>query len=306
MSDLLPLIAAALNDKVAEDALKEINDLKQQLKIATSVEILKYNEEDDTVMPTVQASGQFQDGNYAHNPNLWQVELLPSSTLTTCRLADLGKCRVCVGGGFPVAKLDTENFNSLCSGWLDPGEHHDTETSKAVSFCIGGTWLKIVVHGWPRTAWEAVIQEDNLDARDMASFLVETIATEFPDATVTFVYISLLVSNISGALLRLLPPSRTREVEEELDARNTEDNVAYSRLSGHVTMTIRNLGNVEGSALFIPKVNDVMAVLARLGIHGLTEEDIDPELAEEIQTVIERVERSGAAAGQARVDDVFF
>ena len=40
MSDLLPLVAAVLGDQAAVDALEEIQQLQQALKLARAVEIL--------------------------------------------------------------------------------------------------------------------------------------------------------------------------------------------------------------------------------------------------------------------------
>jgi hypothetical protein len=83
MSDLLPLVAAVLGDQAAVDALEEIQQLQQALKLARAVEILhcapprreeqqqqqqadnshrNSNNANQQEQVVVYASGQFQNG----------------------------------------------------------------------------------------------------------------------------------------------------------------------------------------------------------------------------------------------------
>lgn len=101
--DLLPLVAAALNDRVAAETHEELTQLKRELKIARAVEILHasgappVDGSDDNVV--VYATGQFDEGNYApEDPNFYGV---PFENKVACRLSDLRNCRICVGGRLP-------------------------------------------------------------------------------------------------------------------------------------------------------------------------------------------------------------
>jgi len=303
MSDLLPLVLAAVNDKAAADAQEEISELRKQLQVSRSVEIIRAaardddddagDEDDDEVV--VYASAQFQDGKYARNPNLWQVDLKTNEE-ATCRLADLRRCRLCVGGGFPLESLD-DNFGNRedYEAFFDPDEESDTDNSKAVSFCIHSLWLTLVVHGWPRAEWEAVIEADDLARDSIIEFLVETVAVNYPEATLEFKDVSFVVRSIPAALKRLLPLKRKKEVETERDERNTEGNEAYSDLMEFSAITMRNRGNSDGSALFIPQLNEVMTILRRLGVY---EHNDDNE--EFIINVIATYER----VGRSRIEEV--
>jgi len=267
MSDLLPLVVAALNDKVAAESQEELTKLRKGLELSQSIEIIRAanngKDEDEDENTIVYASTQFQDGEYAYNPNLWQVNLEPCGS-TTCRLTNLRNCQICVGGGFPIASLDDEMPNSPpCDGFLDPDLVNDGDNSKAVSFCFSpnSLWLIIVIHGWPREDWEQIIQANTLAPEDSIRFLVETLAPKYPEASVEFKSVSFVVPTIHGALKRLLPPKRKELARADRDSK--ED---YSSLVYNVTMTMRNQGNQNSSALFIPQMNEVIESLEELGI----------------------------------------
>jgi hypothetical protein len=103
------------------------------------------------------------------------------------------------------------------------------------------------------------------------------------------------VRSIPAALKRLLPLKRKKEVETERDERNTEGNEAYSDLMEFSAITMRNRGNSDGSALFIPQLNEVMTILRRLGVY---EHNDDNE--EFIINVIATYER----VGRSRIEEV--
>lgn len=228
ISDLLPLVAAALNDRAAADAARELAIAKEERDIAQKerdashrIEILRNNEDDEADEDgeiVVYASAKFEDGRYEYrNPNLWTV-VLQQSNHNACRLADIRDCHICVGGGFPVANLE-ENDHSF-QGWID-GELGDSVEIK-IHFSPYSTWLSFAIHGWPREEWEAVIQENDLDPDNIVGFLVEDVAAQYPNATVEFREISFVSGKIGGALKRLLTSRRKAEVREERDRRSSQ------------------------------------------------------------------------------------
>jgi len=305
MSDLLPLVLAAVNDKAAADAQEEIAELRKQLDVSRSVEIIRAadarddddagDEDDDEVV--VYASAQFQDGKYApRNPHyLWQV-YLKTNQEATCRLADLRRCRLCVGGGFPLASLDDDfGHREDYEAFIDPDEESDTDNSKTVSFRINSLWVVLVVHGWPRAEWEAVIEADDLAPNSVIEFLVETVALNHPEATIEFKYALFVVRTIPAVLKRLLPLKRKKEVEAERNAAllvcDSDEFRAYTDLAHFVQRTMRDRGNSDGSALFYPQCKEVMDILMRFGVYEHT--DDNEEFIINVIATYERVGRGG-------------
>ena len=99
MSDLLPLVAAALQDNVAVEATKEITALRKEREDAHRVEVLRAKnngadeDEDDPVV--VYASAPFESGEYGHNTNLWHMDLQNADgDGATCKLTDLRDCHI--------------------------------------------------------------------------------------------------------------------------------------------------------------------------------------------------------------------
>ena len=290
MSDLLPLVVAALNDNIAVQAQEEITKLREELDLSQSVEIVRAADDEDEPV-VVYASGLFQKGEYdASNPNLWQVDLESNEKTPRCRLADLRDCIICVGGGFQLESLDDELRNRAgYEGFFDADEC-DGDNAKAVSFCFcpNTLWLTVLVHGWPREEWEAVVEGDRIDPEEVISFLVETVASRHPETTVEFKDISFTVKSINRALARLLPPRRKEEVRAERDGRETEESQAYSDLFSFVGKTMRNLGNRSGMALFLRQMEEIMALLSDLDI-----QDRNDDNEEAIITLVTGFERLG-------------
>mmetsp|Transcript_9796 Transcript_9796/g.19885 ORF Transcript_9796/g.19885 Transcript_9796/m.19885 type:complete len:334 (-) Transcript_9796:1714-2715(-) len=234
ISDLLPLVAAALNDQAAADAAKELAVAREERDTSHKVEVLRAindgddeNEDGETI---VYGSALFEDGQYASNTNLWNVTLEQNSN-NICRLADLRDCHICVGGGFPMATLDdTDSSNPFFEGWINGEDRRQGISGDAceVSFCFcpHTIWLVILIHGWPREAWEAVIQEDDYDQDDqhVVLFLVENVAEQYPDATVEFKKVTFAIRSIHGALKRLLSSKRKEVVRADRDRRMAERN----------------------------------------------------------------------------------
>ena len=246
-SDLLPLVATVLNDKVAADAHDEINSLRRRNALLSSVNIIQQRSnssnvdninddgDDDAHDDGVAiASAQFQNGWFDDNYNWWRVEF-NSSPPFSCRLADLKSCYVNVGGGFPVA--DFGNPNNFEGRWdfsrsavTSTIKKYDGDNTKLASFFMGNGvrfWLSAVVHGWPREDWKnAMIELDDYlehdaidDSHTNVDYLVEVVADKFPDATIEFVEVAFEISSMRGAFRKLIPDRRMLEVVAEQDER---------------------------------------------------------------------------------------
>ena len=282
ISDLLPLVAAALNDKAAADASEELDIAREERDRSHRVEVIRSRangeDEDEDGETVVYGCGLFEDGQYARNTNLWNIKLDKSSD-NTCHLVDLRDCHICVGGGFPVASLDdTLPNNTTFEGWVDGDEIDEGElTSDAckVSFCFcpHSTWLTCLIHGWPREEWEEAILVDDLDLDEIIPFLVEDVAAQYPDATIEFEKVTFTASSIHGALKRLLSSKRKVEVRADRDRRIAERNPEGDALYEFVSRTMRERGNQASRALFVPQLYSILGFLGATGINRLGEND---------------------------------
>lgn len=284
MSDLLPLVAQVLRDRVLNETEQELRALKTS--VSRSVEVIRAlpeTEEEDSEI-VLYASAQFQDGKYGYNPVFWQVNFVEHTgnvdqePIQRCLLRDLRSIRVCVGGGFPMVSLDNHQPNRPgFEGFLDHDEV-DGATTKAASFCFSpnATWFGIVIHGWPRQAWESVVESGAPDPESLIDFLVDNVAVTYPDATVEFKDILLHKRLVFAAIKRLIPPSLLAQARAERNARNDDaDIAAYTDLMSHVATTMRNGGNDNGLDEFLVQVNEVMDILTRLGIRALNNDTRD-------------------------------
>jgi hypothetical protein len=114
ISDLLPLVIAALRDKSLTDARDELDGIQKRADAATKVEIIRaihngaagihIHQKGDGDM-VVYASGQFEDWEYFPPPAYWSVRLSSKGT-KACKVSDLKDCYICVGGGFPYLTLN--------------------------------------------------------------------------------------------------------------------------------------------------------------------------------------------------------
>lgn len=273
MSDLLPLVTEVLRDRAALDAQEELRALQLQLQTARAVEVIGVRQDDGAFV--VYASGQFTEGKYDHNPNLFQVDL---QTMAPCRLADLRTCRICVGGGFPLESLDDQEANRApLDGFfptLTPDESRNH--AKPVQFCFSpnATWLSIVVHDWPLDLFRLTVQDNVVDAEDVIDFLVETVAVRHPEATVEFVDFTMPNTHIPAAVQRLLPPARLTEVQAERAERLAdEDRENGDALLRFVARAMRDAGNINPEALFMPQVEEILENLERLDIFHVDDEN---------------------------------
>lgn len=200
MSDLLPLIAATLKDKVAVDAQNEIEKLRNQIKLLSAVEIIHAIESEDNNQVVVYASGSFVDGEPDDDENLWEVNLEPG---VTCRVSDLRECQLCVGGGFPSVTFNDQGPNGEggCEGWFEG------ETNMAsLCFFPHSTWVEVAITGLPEGH-----MHEHFHTEDFITYLVDTVAVAYPDTKIEFRSVAFVSGYIHGALKRLLPPQRRDE-----------------------------------------------------------------------------------------------
>jgi hypothetical protein len=281
ISDLLPLVAVTLNDQAAADAAKELATALKERDTAHRVEVLRARDnggdEDENEDTIVYASALFEDGYYLpQNTNLWRIDLRQDDQFM-CRLADLRDCHVCVGGGFPVASLDDQLPHTAgFQVFIDGNESSDDEGDELkVSFCFSPhcIWLSVLIQGWPREEWEVVIQEDNLGPDDVMSFLVDGVATRYPDAIVKFRDMCFVTGSIHGALKRLLPPKRVEEVRAEREKNRSKKDPDYEAFCEFVARTMRERGNdaSRGRALFMPQLYSVLGFLGAMKVNRLGE-----------------------------------
>jgi hypothetical protein len=203
MSDLAPFVASLLYDRVLTETKEENDSLSEQLQKSRVVQIV-------SASGTVYAEGQFEDGSYSMNPNLWLVNFTKQ---LPCPLSDLTNVQICIGGS---AKADF-GANSFVEGFV---ERDGVITYKngwgEIEFCIGKMgWLMIKVGQFPS---EEVFRSLSVP-EDMASFLTQELAENHPELTVNFEQIDFFVDNVKGTIQNLnLDPA----IEEEAQRRRQE------------------------------------------------------------------------------------
>jgi len=230
----------------------------------------------------------------------------------------LRQCDICVGGGFPIASFDDELSNRPFYEGIFDFSDSNSDNSKSLSFCFCpySLWVSLEVHGWPRADWEAVVQPDDPDPETVIAFLVDNVASRYPDATVEFQSVSFVVSSIHGALKRLLPPRRQAQVRADRDSRNTEESRAHSELMQFVAITMREGGNQNGSVLFVPQLHKIMDLLSQLGVFEQNEDNQNLIVAvvqsyeqngrDVVEGAIRRIIRRRQQGGAAEGEDAIF
>jgi hypothetical protein len=221
MSDLAPFVAAVLHDKVLADTKEEVDQLADQVNQLS--ERLQKLQAVQIVSPsgTVYAEGQFQDGFYSGNPNLWDVVM--TKQLASCPLSALTDVKICIGGS------DKADFvsSSQVDGFIGMEQDEDstyTDGWGPIDFHIGGMgWLHVKVG--PFTSEEAFVLQvpRNIAAEDMASFLAEELAVDNAGLSVRFLALEFFVSSVRGAIQNLnLDPAYEDEAQRRREEREME------------------------------------------------------------------------------------
>jgi hypothetical protein len=246
MSDLAPFVAATIRDKVVVDLKEENDKLREQLRQRWTVQVLRNDEESRVVY----ATGQFDQGQ-ADTP-FWKVSLSPEAV--SCPLSDLANVELHIGG---IMKASFEH-NSTFEGFFD-ADDDDSDTAKSVSFCFTGQlWFGLVVNGWPRRNWERVAADEDNDPDETLRILTEDVATEFPNATVTFKEVQFFLSSIGGAIQSL-------EAEEVIQ-QQAEESGEIREVYNEVVTRMREAGYEGNSFVFLPQAQEVMDALMELGM----------------------------------------
>jgi hypothetical protein len=271
MSDLAPLVLAFLRDKTVSDLQEENEKLRNQLTQCRAVEITGPNRE------PVYARAQFDSGQYAGNPNLWEVSFSESAQ---CPLSSLAVAEVHVGGVL-LAKF-SGNMNTS-EGFLDLSEN-DYENGKAVNFCFmdgsGGLWLNVMVHGWPEALWRAAI-DDDVNPESLLQHLTEVVAEQSPFAKVAkFDSVEFFSNTVRGAIQSL---SLGEEVEREAETAR-QGHQFFSQ----ILHRMRSAGNDEPAHVITIQANELHTALRMIGIS-----DVCPHYESTIDLMIAAQARTG-------------
>jgi hypothetical protein len=117
ISDLATVVASVLYDRVLAETKQELDHLTKQLQKARAVRIT-------SASGTVYVEGQFEDGSYSLNPDLWFVDLTKQFAL--CTLSDLSSVQICIGGIYKahfgtnsaiVGIVDRDEPTTYMNGW---------------------------------------------------------------------------------------------------------------------------------------------------------------------------------------------
>lgn len=271
MSDLAPFVAATLRDKVVQDLMEEVEAMRKQIRQSRCVEITG---PDGT---PVYALAQFEDGGYGANSNLWDVIFSEENQALPCPLSMLEGIEIRLGGVCKAKFTDNSVFETL----LDD-DSRDYENGKAahIYFCgSSNLWLGIMIDGWPRQGWQATINED-LGPDELWSHLVQNVAVENPNKTVTFSSIRFVARNVSGVIQSL---NRDPAIEED-DARRRDEN-AFLRL---ILRLMREAGNEENAFEIARQGQAMLSALHELGVDGpgdSFERYIDPLIEAQMQSL---------------------
>jgi hypothetical protein len=200
MSDLAPFVAAVLYDKVLAETKQEVDQLSEQvdhlsekLQKSRAVQIM-------SASGTVYAEGQFQDGFYSDNANMWEIEL--TKQLASCPLSDLTNVQICIGG---IHKADF-GINSTVMGTVERGRAgiYMDGWGHIIFSLEGWCWLLVGVGPFPsEEAFFTQVDEVYVIAENMASFLAQELAVNHPEFYVSFGYVFFQVGAVKGAIQNL-------------------------------------------------------------------------------------------------------
>lgn len=221
MSDLFPLVVEVLKDAAILEAKQENEENRRRSDVTASIEIIHSREDDDEgdikavedKEAVIYASGRVDDGEYRSSPGeeafdlaprLWYVKL---QNKQVCLLSDLMRCRVCVGGGFPIMSFG--DYHETSNLTLE-SEKEDTQYSKCICFCPDYVtfpiWVRFTVHGWPLSEYSRFLRPGRQvqESENLISYLVDEVARDHPYATVEFEGVAVPIKTVHGTLSRLL------------------------------------------------------------------------------------------------------
>jgi hypothetical protein len=227
MSDLAPFVASVLYDRVLAETKQEVDHLTEQLRKSRAVQII-------SASGTVYAEGQFENGSYSGNPNLWYVKLPKQCQVVSCPLSDLADVEICIGGNCKAHF----GFGSIVEGWLQRDGYVCPDGWAYINFCFAGAgWLFVKVGPFPsEDALFAQLGRDTdpVDPEFMASFLRENVAAIHPELSVIFLDVKFFASAVKGFIQNLnfdpafeeeMQRSRQEFNEAIEERRNTDENV---------------------------------------------------------------------------------
>ncbi|KAL3796943.1 hypothetical protein HJC23_000696 [Cyclotella cryptica] len=279
MSDLFPLVVEVLKDAAILAAKQENEDHRRQSDITASIEVIRSIEEDDEgdveavedKEAVIYATGRVDDGEYKSSPGeepfnlaprLWYVKF---QSKQICMLSDLMKCRVCVGGGFPIVSFG--DYHETSSLTLQ-SEEEDTQYSKCISFCPDYVtfpiWVRFIVHGWPLSEYSRFLRPGRQpqENENLITFLVDDVARDHPYATVQFVGVAVPIKTVHGTLSRLLTGKK------KLVARSVREALKFTRSydSNWLRVRMRSLFHEHNAdpptgRLFFERINALVDVL---------------------------------------------
>jgi len=245
MSNLAQSIVTILrDDKDLSDLLYEHELLRKQWKASRAVTVT------GPEGTPVYATGQFDEGKYANNPNLWEVTL---QQLEPCPLAVLKNIEIQCGGIF---KADFSPNAVSVHGFVDDPELKDGWGD--VNFCFpegqGGLWLDARV-GAPLSLGVFLDVATNSD--NVHLFLSDNVADRHPHLTVQFDHISFFPNEVKMAVQSLpLDPAMVRDAQIRL--RELEEFMRESREAAQAEEAME----VEGDGLW-RLVNNMPEEMAR-------------------------------------------
>jgi hypothetical protein len=193
MSDLAPFVAAVLYDKVLAETKQEVDRLSEQLQKSRAVQMISAN-------GTVYAEGQFEEGCFNGDSNLWMVRL--HKQLAPCPLSDLTNVQICIGGickaDFGASSAVREAVAGEANRYIDGWGY--------INFSFVGTGFLCVRVG-PSPSEEVFLSQlggdIDIDEENMASYLAQEVAVNHPLLSVNFGMVFFLTNAVKGAIQNL-------------------------------------------------------------------------------------------------------
>jgi hypothetical protein len=106
------------------------------------------------------------------------------------------------------SKIILNTTNNLIGGYLVP-DPRDYDNGKVVkifsSDATTSLWVSVMIHGWPKAHWEAVINQGlQADGRDAMHYIYGDLAVESPQKTFTFLEMTfVLVEDFMDSMIDL-------------------------------------------------------------------------------------------------------